>query len=174
MADPTTELPKVNEDESRAWAKAEDVAIHFNEMIMNFRLKAVGAVTLAAGLVGSVLLGKGEPPPSINLYTFALGIWFIAIVWVAIMLIDLFYYHRLLLGAVDEVLRIEESSGGRLRLSTQIKKRAEEGFGDSFARGAFYLLPLVAMIGAGVVSCTYASRVPHPPAATTDIGSPRK
>ncbi len=32
MNDQPTPLQEVTEDEARAWAKAEDVAIHFNEL----------------------------------------------------------------------------------------------------------------------------------------------
>ena len=155
MSEQTSPLQEVKEDEARAWAKAEDVAIHFNELIMNFRLKAVGAITLAAGLVGTVLVNRsGEAVPRANYIAFALGMWFLAVVWLAILCLDLGYYHRLLLGAVDEVLRLEAASGGRLQLSTRIKKKTERA--DSLARSAFYVLPLVAMITAGVVAWHFA------------------
>jgi hypothetical protein len=38
-----------------AWTKSEDVAMHFNGLIINFRLKALGALTVGAGLLGTVL-----------------------------------------------------------------------------------------------------------------------
>jgi hypothetical protein len=62
MAETTAKTPKivsVTEDPARwieVWAKTEDVAMHFNEMIMNYRLKAIAGVGVAAGLVGSVLI----------------------------------------------------------------------------------------------------------------------
>lgn len=175
MSDQPSSLAAVTEDEARAWTKAEDVAIHFNEMILNFRLKAVGALTLAAGLVGSVLLAKGDKAgdavPPINYFSFALGMWFLAAVWAAIMCLDLFYYHRLLLGAVADALRIEETSGGRLQLSTLIKKKAEEGPTDSVARGLFYVLPLVAMIAAGAIAWRYAPTAPQASATPAPAGS---
>lgn len=157
MADQTSELPKLTEDETRAWLKAEEVAVHFNELIMNFRLKAVGAITLAGGLVGTVLLNKGDvPPPRINYFSFALAMWFLAVVWIAILWLDLGYYHRLLLGAVAEAIRIEKVIGDRCQLSTSIKESAEEGPSDSIARAAFYVLPLVVMVAAGCVAWHYA------------------
>jgi hypothetical protein len=153
VTEPTSGLPSLTEDEARAWSKVEDVAIHFNEMILNFRLKALGAITVAAGLVGTVLLNKeGVAAPQMNYFSFALAIWFLAVVWLAIMCLDLGYYHRLLLGAVDEALRIEEASQGRLQLSTKIREKAEKGPGDSLARTAFYILPLIAMILAGCIA----------------------
>lgn len=171
---PSLKAVAVTEDEARTWEKAEDVAIHFNEMILNFRLKAIGALTLAAGLVGTVLLNKGdkasEAVPSINYFSFALGMWFLAVVWAAIMCLDLFYYHRLLLGAVADALRIEEISGGRLHLSTEIKNKAEEGVTDSVARGLFYALPLAAMIVAGALAWRYAPTVTQQAAPVSTAG----
>lgn len=173
MAEGDAGLPELTEDQARAWAKAEDVAVHFNELIMNFRLKAVGALTLAAGLVGTVLLNKGDsPPPQINYYSFALAMWFLAIVWVAILCLDLFYYHRLLLGAVEEAIRIEKVLGERCQLSTLIKRSAEEGPRDSVARGAFYLLPLTVMVVAGGVAWCYAPPPSAPRTAAAATAAP--
>src|SRR5438105_1228412 len=43
-----------------AWKKAEEVAMHFNDLMMNFRLKAIAGVTAATGVFGTILLTKGE------------------------------------------------------------------------------------------------------------------
>lgn len=51
-------LPQITEDAARLWVNAQDVTIHFNEMILNFLLKAIGAVTVGAGLFGTILLTK--------------------------------------------------------------------------------------------------------------------
>lgn len=151
-------LPPINEDAARLWVKAEDVAIHFNEMILNFRLKAIGAVTVGAGLFGTILLTKENlAAPRINYMIFAGAMAFLAVVWAGIWAIDFGYYFPLLVGAVNDVIRLEQLSGGTVQLSTLIKKESERRwFFDGPARTAFYVLPLVAFVAAAVLAVRYA------------------
>ncbi len=90
MAETTAKTPKiasVTEDPARwieVWAKTEDVAMHFNEMIMNYRLKAIAGVGVAAGLVGSVLLTKGADAPTRASWEIFGGVMaFLSVVWIA-------------------------------------------------------------------------------------------
>jgi hypothetical protein len=147
-------LPRLTEDEMRLWEKAEDVALHFNEMIMNFRLKAVGALAVGGGLVGTVLLPKdGGGAAYANYMVFAGAMVFLAVVWLGIMAIDLGYYVPLLLGAVKDVIRIENRSGGEIQLSTLIEKESKRHWWlDAPARWAFYLLPLAALLAAAYLA----------------------
>jgi hypothetical protein len=134
----------VTEDEARLWAKAEDVAMHFNEMIMNFRLRALGGITLAGGLVGTVLLKGNGPPSSVNLLTFGGAMALLAVLWRAIHSIDDRYYQKLLLGAVDDLIRLEAQSDGRIQLSTLIEKRVAGAMPEAVER--FYQIPTYALV----------------------------
>src|SRR5437899_2078966 len=77
------QLPSLTEDQARwveVWAKTEDVAMHFNDLIMSYRLKAIGGVAVAAGLIGSVLLTKGaDAPTRSNWGVFAGAMGFLAV-----------------------------------------------------------------------------------------------
>jgi hypothetical protein len=158
MAEPPKVI--VTEDPERwieVWAKAEDVAMHFNELIMNYRLKAIGGVSVAAGLVGTVLLTKStDAPTRVSWGIFGGAMAFLAVIWIALATIDMAYYRRLLLGAVDEAVRLEGQTGGDVQLSGKIeghaKRRSYEKSGS-----AFYLLPFIAMI----VVCAFAFYQAH-------------
>src|SRR5688572_29077423 len=98
--------PRLSEDEARwvtVWRAAEDVAMHFNDLIQNFRLKALGALSVGAGLIGTVLITSGEGPPvRINFMVLAGAMAFLALLWSAVCLVDVLYYQRLLQGAVKD------------------------------------------------------------------------
>jgi hypothetical protein len=147
MAD-TMKLPSLTEDQARwveVWVKAEDVAMHFNDLIMNYRLKAIGSVAVAAGLVGSVLLTKGADAPTRSSWgVFGGAMGFLGIVWAALAIIDMLYYQRLLLGAVDEARRLEQQSGEVLQLSKQIEATANRGM-YAVSGWLFYALPFAAI-----------------------------
>lgn len=143
-------VPTLGEDEKRwvdLWEKAEDVAMHFNGLIMSFRLKALAAVTVGVGLIGTTLLTKeGVVPHRHNFMLATLATGLLAVGWLAILAIDLFYYSRLLRGAVCELLRLEEQSGGVIRLSTEIERAAKgKCLSDRTAMLLFYILPLAAL-----------------------------
>ncbi len=86
----------------KAWKISEDVAMHFNGLLIGFRLKAIGAIAVGAVVSIGLKLGKLADPAMIS-YLFAS----LAIIWVLVWAADFFYYYRLLAGAVDELLRLE-------------------------------------------------------------------
>lgn len=156
---PTLPLPSLTDGQRRwldLWAKSEEIAMHFNQLIVTFRLRALAAIGVAGGLIGTVLLNeKTAQVTRFNYVAFAGAMFFIAILWLAVWAIDLLYYHRLLLGAVAELLRLERESNGVVRLSTSIGAKAERGW-DTVARTLFYALPLAALITTGVISYKHA------------------
>ncbi len=149
---------RVSDDIFRAWEKAEEVAMHFNDQIQGFRLKALGAVTVGSGLIGSVVLQRETS--SVTFYGLAAAMTFLAVVWGAFCLIDSCYYRRLLRGAVKEAIRLEALSNGTLQLSTLIKAEANSLSGIVAELGGavwlFYLLPLFSLIGAAVLALVAA------------------
>ncbi len=139
----------------RLWEKTEDVAMHFNELILNLRLKVVGAITVGAGLFGSTLITRENavtPHANYVLFEFAMG--FLAVVLAAFIAIDLFYYQRLLHGAVIEAIRLERATKGLVQLSITIERvvTGKEDPGEDKAvavglgRWLFYGLPLAALL----------------------------
>jgi len=116
-----------------AWKTSEEVAMHFNNLLLGFRLKAIGGV--AAGAIGAVGLKFGElADPRIVLAVFVA----LAITWALVWAADFFYYYRLLTGAVDELLRLEALLGN-IRLSNLIERRVRGGGPPGGASSSFHL-----------------------------------
>lgn len=103
-----------------AWKISEDVAMHFNRLLIGFRLKAIGGIAVSAvGAVVSIEFKFGNSASRaliLTTFTVLAGIWFL--VWAA----DFCYYYRLLAGAIDELLRLERRLGN-VHLSHLIERR---------------------------------------------------
>jgi hypothetical protein len=103
------------------WYKYEQVAMHFNDLLMRFRTQALGGLaavgTLAAVLVGAKGIAASYLP------------WFFGVLtglWVAAWALDAGYYSLLLKGAVSAIKAFEASTTfegeQRIGLSTAIDK----------------------------------------------------
>jgi hypothetical protein len=151
------------------WTKYEDVAMHFNDLIMRWRLQAIGGLagllTLSGFVVGdaTTLLVRYR---AMLILSSVLGCG-----WIGVACIDLFYYRRLLQGAVDAILAVEKRSGGRITLSTTIEKRAAGG--SLIMPWAFYvlgLIPVLAIVGWAIYQLNLLPSDPTPTSATLVIG----
>jgi hypothetical protein len=148
------------------WAKYEDVAMHFNDLLIRLRTQALAGVAAVSTLVG---IFTRTDPASIHISwqiatdVFALLIMF----WVAIWTIDRCYYNRLLTGAVSALRDIEQKSTKpnpslAIDLSTQIELHVAHPFLDKRPRWErfhakigvwlFYLIVLGALF-AGLLVC---------------------
>src|SRR2546426_4948083 len=161
-----------------AWKTTEEVAMHFNDLIMNFRLKAIGGITAAAGVFGTILLSKGDVATTAqNFRLFAAAAFLLVPVWFAVAWIDLAYYQKLLRGAVDEALRLEESTKGRIELSTRIEAAVNSSRLERdhrMSRRAFYVLPGIALVAAGTLALCAASRPEPTESGRTPAAAPSK
>lgn len=118
MADLTGEVSKEQRDHLRdAWKVSEDVAMHFNNLLSGFRLKAIGGI--AVGAVAGIGVRVGDLAKPV---TVAAGFAGLAVIWSLFWAADFFYYYRLLAGAVDELLRLETKLGD-IHLSHLIERR---------------------------------------------------
>jgi hypothetical protein len=137
------------------WKEYEGVAVHFNELVLKVRFQALAGVAALSALVGVVL--KETLSAELRWPVLSVAFAALCLFWVALGILDIFYYNRLLLGAVDAILRLEEESRTRdscdhLDLSTEIK-RTVEGTGTKRWRPSlrgplwFYALVLVALMG---------------------------
>jgi hypothetical protein len=108
------------------WEKYEDIAMHFNDLIMRLRTQALGAVAALSTLVG--LFAKADLGPSGSTWEVA-GLVFagLAIFWAAIWVLDFCYYNQLLIGSVAALLELEKESAAsatisHIRMSTFIEE----------------------------------------------------
>src|SRR5262249_49527144 len=102
-----------------AWKTSEDVAMHFNNLLLGFRLKSVGGI--AAGAVLGFGLKVGELAHWGVIFAIFVAL---TMIWVLVWAADFFYYYPLLAGAVDELLRLEKELGD-IRLSHLIERRVQ-------------------------------------------------
>lgn len=107
------------------WFHYETIAMHFNELIIQYRLQlmaGIGAIGAISGyLVGSKVTEESDRH---KLRAFiSLGL---LIILVAAAYLDLFYYNELLRGEVDALLELE-CQYPELNMSSSIKARFPDG-----------------------------------------------
>jgi hypothetical protein len=140
------------------WTKYEDVAMHFNDLIMRWRLQAIGGLAGLLTLSGFVVGDATTVLVRNRAMLILSGV--LAFGWVAVACIDLFYYRRLLQGAVDAILDLERRTDGRITLSLKIEERAKGG--ADVMPWVFYLLGLVPVVGIIGWAAYQLWRISHP------------
>lgn len=149
-----------------AWDKYENIAMHFNDLLIKLRTQAIGGVTAIATI--AAVISRGTTGSSFNWAIMAGVFFFLIVFWVAVWVLDFKYYNRLLLGAVDALLEIEDLS----KTSTHVKELslshkiedAVAGVGNkidnklhkqlSFGRKWFYLIVFFGLL-VGLLFSTY-------------------
>jgi hypothetical protein len=93
-------------DEIQLWYHYEEIAMHFNSLIMQYRLQVMGGFGAIGALASYLVGGKVEDEHRRDWLrlTVSGGMW---VLLAAAAALDLFYYNRLLRGAVDELLSFE-------------------------------------------------------------------
>jgi hypothetical protein len=101
------------------WDKYEQVAMHFNELLIRLRTQALGAVATIVTAAGFLVSRESvaEPWWAVSAVSVLL-----LIAWCTLWMIDVFYYSRLLRGAVNALLKIERESNGLIDLSTTVER----------------------------------------------------
>ncbi len=150
----------------KVWGKYENIAMHFNDLLIKLRTQAIGGVAAIATIVA--VISKGAAGSSFNWEIMAGVFFFLIVFWVAVWVLDFKYYNRLLLGAVDALLEIEDQSKTsthlkELNLSHKIED-AVAGVGEkindklhkqlSFGRKWFYLIVFLGLL-VGLLFSTY-------------------
>jgi hypothetical protein len=111
----------------KVWSKYEEIAMHFNELLIKLRVQALGTVAILGTFLGT--FGKQIDPSLLKFFMPT-----ICIFWVAIYILDCFYYNRLLAGAVKSILEIESKYPNILNLSTKV----EDEVGHPYVGEWFY------------------------------------
>lgn len=170
--------PRASRDEGcpirELWEKYEDIAMHFNDLIMRLRTQALGAVAALSTLVG--LLAKADLGASGSTWEVA-GLVFagLGVFWVAIWILDFWYYNQLLIGAVTALMELEKESAtsatiSRIRMSTLIEEAVykrphfeysiRERLRLAGPRWAFYGLVFFALVGGAFFSFYEQAHLP--------------
>lgn len=183
---PSDAIPSSRPDHPRAfsddrlfevWKEYEEVAKHFNDLLIRLRTQALGGVAAISAF--ATIITKGDLIPSLR-WELLIGVLLLLVFfWVAVWILDALYYNRLLYGAVTAILEIEQASQkgepvSGLRLSTRIEQAVAKGRGlaggqrdhptarSTAIRGGvpvhtFYALVLAALL-VGLVLSTLAFR----------------
>jgi hypothetical protein len=129
------------------WKKYEDVAMHFNDLIMRWRLHAMGGLAGLVTVAGFVVGDAATLAARYRAMLILTGV--LTFAWVAVALIDLLYYRKLLEGAVKALVELEGKyqKGGAINFSRRVSHSADEG--AKLAPWLFYgfgLIPLLLII----------------------------
>lgn len=95
-------------DVFEVWKEYENIAMHFNELIIQLRVRALAGVGVISALVG--FMSKGNSTQDFSWGVFSAVMIFLLFAWVAIWFLDTHYYNRLLSGSIDAVLELEKKA----------------------------------------------------------------
>jgi purine-cytosine permease-like protein len=102
-------------DAQRLWEKYEEIAMHFNDLLMRIRMQSLAGITALSTLIG--LFGGAASDDAFANWLIATALFgAMLFVWLAIFCLDYFYYSRLLNGAVAAILALEERTQQSLRI----------------------------------------------------------
>ena len=162
MSNPSPPTPSTIEfkDLQVLWAKCEDIAMHFNDLLMRLRSQALAGIAAISTLVG---IFTKETTTTIQADWLIATAIFVALAffWVAIWCLDFLYYNRLLMGAVGALVDLEEKTKlstlvkfDGINMSTRIvdefkRKTNYASFGGVFA---FYLIVLATIVSGAIFS----------------------
>lgn len=151
------------ESRYKYWEKCKDIAMHFNDLILGLRIKAIGAlglsIALGTGLLKGASLNTGSALPTKAALAF--GLWMLLAFWVSIFVIDVFYYARLLEKTVKHLCEIEKKMPSPTNNSIDYNGYSEGRmlanailFRSPWVYVIFYSIPFAMLLFAAVmVSC---------------------
>jgi hypothetical protein len=144
------------------WEKYEEIAMHFNDLLIRLRTQALGGVAALSTLVG--LFAKTSATVNTSWEIAAVFFHFVCFLWIAVWIIDFCYYNRLLLGAVVALQALEERSKTEMwvqhiNLSTMIEHAVARQLSATARSGwlvvgrwAFYTIVFMTLVGGFIVS----------------------
>ena len=100
------------------WFHYEEVAMHFNELLIQYRLQLMGGAG-AIGALSAYLIGDKVTEPSTRTWLRFLASLTLLVLITAAAFLDLFYYNQLLLASVDVLIEFE-AAHPPLKMSTYI------------------------------------------------------
>lgn len=144
-------------DVQNLWSRYEEIAMHFNDLLMRLRTQSLAGIAALSALVG-IFSKDGIADAHLDWVVaqaiFAAMIGF----WIAIWILDMAYYNRLLTGAVKAIVDLEnatkpnETFGGHINMSTKIDAqftRPVIDLKDGRYGGVilFYVIVLIVLVG---------------------------
>lgn len=108
-----------NQEVIELWFRYEEIAMHFNELIISFRLQLLAGLGALSGVLSFLINNKIEDDrlPWVRATVSSV----LLIVFCAAVSLDLFYYQELLSGAVKAIIELEKLHPV-INMSTTIKQ----------------------------------------------------
>jgi hypothetical protein len=132
-------------EEIQLWHHYEEIAMHFNSLLMQYRLQFLGGAGTLGAIASYLIGGKIEDAAQRHWLRFLVSTGLLLLM-VGAAVLDIFYYNRLLRGAVNELLRFE-GLHPTIQMSTQIERTV--GWGQ-YAFVAMYII-LITVLGGFVL-----------------------
>ena len=151
----------LTQTEIELWFHYEEIAMHFNELIMQYRLHLMGGAGAIGALLSYLIGGKVEDESRRHLLRFVVSLILLLFVSAAAAL-DLLYYNQLLQGAVDALLEFEREHPP-INMSTLIEKRVS-------GRGILTILLFYSVIWFPLLGFTIWSWCQHKSGANENDG----
>ena len=144
-------------DKFEVWKEYENIAMHFNTLLIQLRMRALGGVAIVVALIS--FIGKSEIDMGLQLKIYGFSFLILSVAWIAIFLIDYFYYNKLLLGAVKSTINLEAmlESEIKINFSTDVKEYVENEdvtYKNLWAILFFYVSVLILLMATGIY-CLY-------------------
>jgi len=88
------------------WKEYESIAMHFNTLLIQLRVRALASITAIATILAYATKISSSPAAQHTILGISLIV--LSIIWIAIYIIDIHYYNKLLIGAVQAITDLEE------------------------------------------------------------------
>ncbi|WP_281560828.1 hypothetical protein [Thalassomonas sp. RHCl1] len=129
-----TEAEK-NEQFFELWCKYEDMTVHFNGIILKLRIQALALLSILMTTIGIIAKNSDKVPFIFLIFMFLT----LCIFWIAIWLLDIKYYNKILNANVDALVKLEGENKNHIIhpiLSTAIRNKVK----SSLYPNLFYIL----------------------------------
>ncbi len=145
----------------KVWKSYEKVAMHFNDLIIRLRTQSIGGLAGLAAILGIFLHTQEGGNDSFNCGLAIVAIICLMLLWIAVWILDLHYYNRLLEGSVNAILELEKKKGDFLNkkeINLSLSSNIEQAFNQRFphestgykrwvnGRNGFYAMVFVALV----------------------------
>ncbi|MEO8455374.1 MAG: hypothetical protein ABI454_09450 [Sphingomicrobium sp.] len=120
-------------DTQSLWEKYEDIAMHFNDLLMKLRMQSLAGIAALSTVIG-VFAKEGIGGVKIEWGVAEALFTALALFWVAIWSLDFLYYNRLLMGAVTALKELEAECkpGKEFTVGIKMSTVIEDEFRHSF------------------------------------------
>ena len=111
---------------TQLWFHYEEIAMHFNELILQYRIQLMGGAGVLGTIFAYLIGSKSANGENKHWVRFVVSFVLLVIITAAASL-DVFYYDKLLSGAVKAIIELEEKYP-HINMSTLIKKETSGNY----------------------------------------------